>query len=54
MSVDNDFSCTAEVKGLVKQVLKIEMEKIQTETKNKEKVVRSFSTRFDREEREDD
>ena len=56
VSVDNDFSRAAEVQGLVKQALKIEFEKIETETeyKNKEKVARAFIDRFEREEREDD
>ena len=52
VSVDNDFSRTAEVQGLVKKVLKIEMEKItaEAEYKNKENVARSFIARFEREE----
>ncbi len=56
VSVDNDFSRAAEVQGLVKQDLKIELEKIEVETEynNKEKVARAFITRFEREEREDD
>ncbi len=56
MSVDNDFSRTDEVQDLVKQVLKIETEKIETDTdhKVKEKVARVFITRFEREEREED
>jgi hypothetical protein len=56
VSVDNDFSRAAEVHGLVKQALKIELEKIEAEAeyKNKEKIARAFITRFEREEREDD
>ena len=56
MSVDNDFSRVAEVQDLVKQALKIEMEKIEVDPdyKTKEKVARAFITRFEREEREDD
>jgi hypothetical protein len=52
VSVDNDFSRAAEVQGLVKKVLKIEMEKItaEAEYKNKENVARSFIARFEREE----
>jgi hypothetical protein len=58
VSVDNDFSLTAQVQGLVNQTLKIEMEKIETDAeshdKTKEKVAQVFITRFEREEREDD
>ncbi len=56
VSVDNDFSRAAEVQGLVKQSLKIEMKKIadETEYKNKENVALAFIDRFEREEREDD
>jgi hypothetical protein len=56
VSVDDDFSRAAEVQGLVKQALKIELEKIEAEAdyKNKEKVARAFIARFEREEREDD
>ncbi len=61
VSVDNDFSRAAEVQGLVKQSLKIEMKKIEAEKieaepqyKNKEKIARAFITKFEREEREDD
>ena len=56
VSVDNDFSRTAEVEGLVKQALEIEMEKIEAdaEFKTKEKVPRTFIPRFEREEREDE
>jgi hypothetical protein len=56
VSVDNDFSRTAEVQGLVKQAFKIEMEKIEADDdfKSKEKVARAFIVRFDREEREDE
>ncbi len=56
VSVDNDFSRAAKVQGLVKQSLKIELEKIEDETeyKNKEKVARDFIARFEREEREND
>ncbi len=44
------------MQGLVKQALKIELEKIEAEAeyKNKEKVARAFIARFEREEREDD
>ena len=53
VSVDNDFSRAAEVQDLVKQALKIEMEKIEADAdyKAKEKVARAFITRFEREER---
>jgi hypothetical protein len=56
VSVDNDFSRAAEVQGLEKQALKIELEKIEAEAeyKNKDKVARAFISRFEREEREDD
>ena len=52
--VDDDFSRSAEIHDLVKQVLKIEMQKIETDVdyKAKEKVARDFITRFEREERE--
>jgi hypothetical protein len=54
VSLDDDFSRADEVHDLVKQVLKIEMQKIETDTdyKTKEKVARAFITRFEREERE--
>ena len=54
VSVDNDFSRSAEVQDLVKQALKIEMEKIEAdaEFKTKEKVARAFIARFEREKRE--
>ncbi len=54
VSLDDDFSRADEVHDLVKQALKIEMQKIETDTdyKTKEKVARAFITRFEREERE--
>jgi copper(I)-binding protein len=56
VSVDSDFSRDAEVHNLVKQTLKIEMQKIEDDTdyKAKEKVARAFITRFEREERKDE
>ena len=56
VSVDDDFSRAVEVHDLVKQALKIELEKIEAEAeyKNKDKVARAFIARFEREEREDD
>jgi hypothetical protein len=56
VSVDADFSRAAEVHDLVKQDLKIEMQKIEAGAvyKAKEEVVRAFITRFEREEREDE
>jgi hypothetical protein len=56
VSVDADFSRAAEVHDLVKQDLKIEMQKIEARAdyKAKEEVVRAFITRFEREEREDE
>jgi hypothetical protein len=53
VSVDSDFSLTVEVHDLVKQDLKIEMKKIETDVdnKDKEKFDRAFITRFEREER---
>jgi hypothetical protein len=56
VSVDVDFSRDAKVYGLVKQTLKIEIQKIEADDdyKAKEKVARSFITRFEREEREDE
>ncbi len=45
-SVDDDFSRVAEVQDLVKQTLKIEMKKIETDAdyKTKDKVGRAFIT----------
>ncbi len=56
VSVDDDFSRVAEVHNLVKQTLNIEMKEIETGTdyKAKEKVARTFITRFECEEREDE
>jgi hypothetical protein len=56
VSVDADFSRAAEVHDLVKQTLKIEIQKIETDVdyKAKEEVGRAFITRFEREEREDE
>jgi hypothetical protein len=56
VSVDADFSRAAEVHDLVKQALKIEMQKIEAgaDYKAKEEVARAFITRFEREEREDE
>ncbi len=47
VSVDDDFSRAAEVHDLVKQALKIEMQKIETDAdyKAEEKVDRAFITR---------
>ena len=56
VSVDADFSCAAEVHDLVKQALKIEMQKIESDAdyKAEEQVVRAFITRFECEEREEE
>ena len=55
MSVDADFSHVAEVQELVKQDLKIEIQKIEdTEYKTKEYVTHVFIDRIDREERENE
>jgi hypothetical protein len=56
VSVDADFSRAAEVHDPVKLALKIEMKKIETgaDYKDKEQVARTFITRFEREEREDE
>ncbi len=55
-SVDADFSRAAEVHDLVKQALKVEMQKIEADAdyKAKEKVAPAVITRFEREEREDE
>ncbi len=56
VSVDADFSRVAELHDLMKQALKIEMQKIEADAdyKAKEKVARAVITRFEREEREDE
>jgi hypothetical protein len=59
VSVDDDYSRAEEVHELVKQTLKIELQKVDEDNgdsrydyKDKEKVVHAFITRIDREERE--